>query len=270
MANQQLTIDDIQRAISATAPRVRGRKGQKQQKVIAGLLDHMPQLMLKNEINTPLRAAHFIAQIAHESDGFCTNEEYASGRAYEGRKDLGNTKPGYGVLYKGRAVLQCTGYYNYKFYGNLLDLDLVGRPELLLEAEHSCAFTVAYWNQHKLNTYADNNDIRKVTRKINGGYNGLRDRMHYFDKASKILGVRNDKPALLKRGTKGADVKAVQKQLIAHGYNVGIVDGDFGKQTDRAVRVFQSDRGLKVDGKILVDGVTWRALHSEVEANGAH
>src|SRR5437660_554846 len=80
------------------------------------------------EVNTPLRVAHFLAQVAHESDGFCTTEDYASGRAYENRADLGNTQPGDGPLFKGRGLIQLTGRANYKSVGDKLSLNLVGEP----------------------------------------------------------------------------------------------------------------------------------------------
>jgi len=76
------------------------------------------------EINTRLRIAHFLGQTCHESAGFRTTEEFASGAAYEGRKDLGNVKKGDGRLYKGRGLLQLTGLANYAEYGKALGVDL--------------------------------------------------------------------------------------------------------------------------------------------------
>src|SRR4051812_20373580 len=94
--------------------------------VAAAFEAHLPQY----GIDAPLREAHFLAQAAEESDGFHTLQEYASGKAYEGRKDLGNVKPGDGVRYKGRGIFQLTGRVNYAAYGKRLGLDLIGRPEL--------------------------------------------------------------------------------------------------------------------------------------------
>ncbi len=87
-------------------------------------------------INTPLRMAHYLAQIAHESGELRYTKELASGRAYEGRKDLGNTQQGDGVKYKGRGLIQITGRANYRKYANYCGFDVVGSPEL--------------WNDHSV------------------------------------------------------------------------------------------------------------------------
>ena len=89
-------------------------------------------------INTPQRQAMFLAQIAHESGELRYVEEIASGAAYEGRADLGNTEPGDGVRYKGRGLIQITGRANYAVCGLALDLDLIANPELLLEPVNAC------------------------------------------------------------------------------------------------------------------------------------
>ena len=79
-------------------------------------------------INTPLRMAHYLAQIAHESGELRYTKEIASGRAYEGRKDLGNTQQGDGVKYKGRGLIQITGRANYRKYANYCGFDVVEVP----------------------------------------------------------------------------------------------------------------------------------------------
>jgi len=140
-------------------------------------------------IDTPLRKAHFMAQLAHESDGFRTTREYASGRAYEGRTDLGNVHAGDGVKYRGRGLIQVTGRYNYRFYGHLLGVDLENRPELAEEFPAALQVPILYWVKNNLNKYADKDDIRIITRKINGGYNGLRDRQKYLLDFKKLFGV---------------------------------------------------------------------------------
>jgi hypothetical protein len=76
----------------------------------------LEELMPKLAIVGELRQAHFLAQLAHESDGFRTTVEYASGAAYEGRQDLGNTEPGDGRRFKGRGLIQCTGRANYRAF----------------------------------------------------------------------------------------------------------------------------------------------------------
>ncbi len=139
------------------------------------------------KITTLFRAAHFLAQAAHETDGFRTLEEYASGKAYEGRSDLGNTHPGDGVRYKGRGIFQLTGLDNYARMGRRLGIELVTNPELAANAETSCHIACLYWQDRKLNTYADADDIRAITKRINGGYNGLADRQKYLGRAKLAL-----------------------------------------------------------------------------------
>jgi len=135
----------------------------------------------------PAREAHFLAQIAHESGGFRYVRELASGEAYEGRADLGNTEPGDGVRYKGRGLIQITGRANYKDCGDALGLDLLAEPELLERSDLACRSAGWYWQEHALNELADRGDIRSITRKINGGYNGLSDRQAYLALAQERL-----------------------------------------------------------------------------------
>lgn len=126
--------------------------------------------------DTGLRLAHFIGQVAHESGGFLYMQEIASGAAYEGRKDLGNVRPGDGRRYKGRGPLQLTGRANYRKFGAILDLDLEDDPDQAADPAVGILIAALYWSLHDLNTFADKDDLRTITKKINGGYNGLDDR----------------------------------------------------------------------------------------------
>lgn len=134
-------------------------------------------------ILSPLAKSHFIAQLAHESDGFRTSVEYASGRAYEGRKDLGNTQPGDGVRYKGRGLIQLTGRANYTAAGRALGLDLIAHPELAEKPRNAARIAGWYWNSRKITPIAERDDLVGVTKKINGGTKGLADRAKWLDKA---------------------------------------------------------------------------------------
>ena len=144
--------------------------------------------MMAYRIDTPLRAAHFLAQAAHESAHFRTLHEYASGAAYEGRKDLGNVMRGDGKRYKGRGIFQLTGRANYRAYGKKLGLDLENYPELAADPEVSVRVACEYWKAKGLSGWADRDDVREITRRINGGYNGLQDRMNCLARAKKYLG----------------------------------------------------------------------------------
>lgn len=143
--------------------------------------------MAEANINTPQQQAMFIAQLAHESGGFRYMEEIASGAAYEGRADLGNTQPGDGVRYKGRGYIQVTGRYNYTEAGRALGLDLVNNPQLAAQPENAARIAAWYWTSRDINTAADSGDFVQVTRLINGGTNGLADRQAYYARAQAAL-----------------------------------------------------------------------------------
>src|SRR3954454_19258916 len=106
-------------------------------------------------IDNERRAAMAVAQWAEESDHFKTSEEYASGSAYEGRRDLGNTHPGDGVRFKGRGRIMITGRLNYTAMAHVLELDLVAHPELLGQPPHSELASGQWWHDHECNTFSD-------------------------------------------------------------------------------------------------------------------
>jgi putative chitinase len=143
--------------------------------------------MAEFQINVPARQAAFLAQLAHESGQLLYVRELASGAAYEGRKDLGNTEPGDGIRFKGRGLIQITGRANYAKCGDALGYDLVANPEFLESAVLACRSAAWFWRSHGLNELADAGDQISVTRRINGGTNGLADRLAFFDKAQEVL-----------------------------------------------------------------------------------
>lgn len=155
--------------------------------VTEGLSKFLPAEMEKAGINTKLRIAHFLAQICHESDHFRTTREYASGSAYEGRRDLGNVKAGDGRRFRGRGVIQITGRANYKRYGDKLGIDLVNNPALAETPEISVKTAIAYWTDKNLNAYADKDDLKTITKRINGGYNGLASRQAMLENAKRAI-----------------------------------------------------------------------------------
>ncbi|CAF1137568.1 unnamed protein product [Adineta ricciae] len=156
-----------------------------------GYLSHINTAMNEGSINTCNRKAAFLAQIAHESSELLYMEELASGAAYEGRKDLGNTEKGDGKRYKGRGPIQLTGRANYRAAGKALNLDLINHPEKVKTPEVGFRTTVWFWTKHKLNELADKKTLqsfRLITRRINGGRMGEADREKYWTRAKKALG----------------------------------------------------------------------------------
>lgn len=137
--------------------------------------------------DTPQRAAMFLAQIAHESLQLIYTHELASGEAYEGRADLGNTEPGDGVRFKGHGFIQITGRENHTAYAAYKGMSLEDVLEYLHTPDGAANCSGWYWMSRKLSEIADEGDFVKLTRKINGGINGLADRIKYWERAKERL-----------------------------------------------------------------------------------
>lgn len=150
-------------------------------------LNPLNDAMQEFEIDTPARQASFLAQIAHESGQLQYVRELASGEAYEGRRDLGNTWPGDGRRYRGRGLIQITGRANYAACGTALGLSLLDQPELLEEPVNACRSAAWFWKTYGLNELADLGDQVRVTKRINGGTNGLADRLALFEVAQQVI-----------------------------------------------------------------------------------
>ena len=144
-------------------------------------------------IVSALEKSHFLAQVAHESDGFKTATEYASGAAYEGRKDLGNTQPGDGKRFKGRGLIQVTGRANYRTYSlwKYGDERAVLNPAMLAELPDAVDAAGWYWTvaRPKIPGMARADDLVAVTKAINGGRNGLINRGERLAQAKKLFGI---------------------------------------------------------------------------------
>lgn len=139
--------------------------------------------MAKNGITSKNEVAAFLSQIATETGNLKWLEEIASGAAYEGRRDLGNTQPGDGRRFKGRGLIQLTGRANYERFAKYAGRpDIMQNPQLVSQdptlAVQSAIF---YWNTRKgLREAAQRGDIDKVSRLVNGGTNGLKERRENF------------------------------------------------------------------------------------------
>ncbi len=138
-------------------------------------------------LDTGLRLAHFMGQCGHESGGFRYMEEIASGAAYEGRADLGNTQPGDGRRYKGRGPIQLTGRANYRRVGRKIGIDLERHPQIVGHPSVGLLVGCVYWGDRSLNAKADADDLMGLTRAINGGTNGLEDRKVQTAKAKGLI-----------------------------------------------------------------------------------
>jgi putative chitinase len=154
-------------------------------------LPHITAAMVEYHIDTPRRKAMFLAQIGHESGGLHWVVELwgptEAQRRYEGRKDLGNTQPGDGYKFRGRGLIQTTGRDNYRGTGQALGVDLLSSPELLGRAELAARSAGWYWKSRGLNEIADTGDFIKVTKRINGGTNGLADRQALYAAALEVF-----------------------------------------------------------------------------------
>ena len=150
-------------------------------------------------IDNPKRIAHYLAQVFHESGALRYVEEIASGEQYEGRKDLGNTQKGDGVRFKGRGYIQLTGRANYTKF-NACDLcmeNVVEHPEKVAEFPLNQVASMWFWQTHKLNELADNDDgakigedvCRQITKIVNGGTNGMANRLFLYRRFRKELGL---------------------------------------------------------------------------------
>lgn len=137
-------------------------------------------------IDTPEQRQRFLAQIAHESGGFFYVRELASGEAYEGRADLGNTEPGDGRKFRGRGLIQITGRANTRACSRALfgDDRLLDDPTPLEQPDLAARSAGWFWKAHRLSAIED---FTILTKAINGGTNGLADRYAYFARAKEAI-----------------------------------------------------------------------------------
>lgn len=172
-------------------------------------------LLLPYGVVTRQQLSMFIAQIAHESGGFKSTVEnlnYSSqgllstwpsrytqqlalqhhrkpeliaNHVYGNR--MGNFKQGDGWKYRGRGLIQLTGYDNYKAFQDASGVNVVDKPTLLEQPRYAVESALWFWKTNNLNKFADVGDLRGCTRIINGGYNGMADRERLYNKAKEVL-----------------------------------------------------------------------------------
>ncbi len=191
-----LTVEDLQ----SIMPRLKPRPNEAQSYIAP-----LNAALERFEITTDKRMAAFLAQVAHESYDLKFWHEVwgptAAQRRYEPPSELaqrlGNTEPGDGERYKGRGPIQLTGRGNYRRYGAMLGLDLESQPELVAEPDTGFLVAGLFWKEAGCNELADRMTgpgdalelFSQITRRINGGLNGLDDRVKRWEYAKRILGV---------------------------------------------------------------------------------
>lgn len=265
--------------------------------------DEGQALFQKFGVTTKLREAHILAQWAHECGGFTivwesgaysasrinqifgvghhsaavtsnearslANNGYALFERVYGignprkAKELGNREKGDGFKYRGLGIVQITGREAHERYAAKIGCSV----EDLAKPINSVYAALLEWKEKNCNVAADNDDVFLVTKRINGGRNGLAERRAYLAKAKKLL---DDEPKIASKtpadrkpevviGDDGHDVRKVQELLVRAGYVIPI-DGQAGKRTEGAVAAFQVNHGLPGTG--IVDDKTWDALES--------
>lgn len=152
--------------------------------ITANKLTDLNDCLGRFNINTVPRMRHFLSQIGHESAGLQFFQELASGRAYEGRRDLGNIHPGDGVRFKGAGAIQLTGRANYQALANFLgDPKVMGGSDYVA-TNYPFVASGFWWHKNGMNELCDRGaTVAQVTKRVNGGYNGLKDRQMYYDPA---------------------------------------------------------------------------------------
>lgn len=259
--------------------------------IVDALVRRSSEYLIRYRIDKPRRLAHWLGQMAHESQGFARLEEnlnYSAARlravfpdrvtderadqlarnpraianhVYGGR--FGNVGPDDGWLFRGRGLIGLTFRDNYRVYGNMIGIDLEARPDLAADPQISIAVACAYWRHRGCNVAADADDVERLTQIINGGVNGLSERTRLTARAwSALFPPAN--PRLLRAGADGHDVALLQGELIELGLG-GRPDGIFGPATSARVRVLQREGGIADDGIV---GPGTRAVLARALARG--
>ncbi|MBV9961530.1 MAG: glycoside hydrolase family 19 protein [Parafilimonas sp.] len=160
---------------------------------LQAIADALNETFSKYEINTNLRMCHFLGQVLYESSAFRYSVEIwgntEAQKRYDTRTDLGNTPEldGDGYKYRGRGWIQLTGKTNYRLASDEFHQDFVSNPDLLAKEPWDGLAAGWFWSKRKLNTFADADDIITITKRINGGFNGLNERKMWLTKAKGVL-----------------------------------------------------------------------------------
>lgn len=145
------------------------------------------------DLGSPRVLAHFLAQVGHESGSFkWLREIWGPTKAqmgYEGRRDLGNIHPGDGKRFMGRGLIQITGRSNYEDVSEALGFNFISKPASLESPLYASLSAGAFWHKRELNLLAVADKTIQITRRINGGTNGLADRQARLERLKKVMGL---------------------------------------------------------------------------------
>jgi putative chitinase len=236
-------------------------------------------------ITSAIRTSHFLAQVLHETGGgtvlrenlkyttpsrilqifgvghhtaaireselpdLVGNPEALAERVYGlgnpvKARELGNARPGDGYLFRGGGMLQTTGGTKYQE----IAADFYDDPDRIVDQQYTLQAALHEWSDN-LNTAADRNDIRTITRRINGGYTGLPERQHWFDLVWPIASGSASPPPAWQAALPSDDTRWLQEALNQLGAQPPlVVDGRNGPATTAAIKWFQGIVGVPVDG----------------------
>ena len=239
----------------------------------------------KYEINTQNRIAGFFAQGAHESGDFKTlfenlnyswerlrvvfpryfpsdafakdyhrNPQKIANRVYDDAlrtNKIGNNQPGDGWRFRGRGIFQLTGRFNYDSFAKSVGMTAEEASAYLGTKRGAFESACWFWKSRNLNNFADTDSITAMSKAINGGDNGLTDRINKYNRNKKILETTEKVPSirLLSKGSKGDDVRKIQSKL---GFTGRDLDGIYGNMTQNAVRSWQRSNEQPVTGSLTV------------------
>jgi len=197
---------------------------------------------------------HSAAITPAEAPGFLNNPEKLGERVYglgnpRKARELGNTYPGDGYRYRGGGLMQTTGGAAYQRMGDKAHADFYGDPNLIVAPEYAVKPALYEWDEGNLNEYADRNDIRTITRVINGGYNGLAARQALFNEIWPIANDDDRPSPAWTEANADEETRWLQEALNDLGSDPQLlVDGRYGPETAEAVKWFQTRASLQVDG----------------------
>ena len=239
-----LTIEELH----AIMPQLLAPKG-------AALFPFLTAAVAEFAIEAPARTAAFLAQLAHESAQFRFMEEIWGPTAAQKRYEppgtladkLGNTEPGDGRRFKGRGPIQITGRANYQRFGDLLGLDLITDPPRAALPEVAFRIAGLFWSKKGLNELADQvsaDAFREITRRINGGFNGLAERERFYEAAKTVLAVT---PPPVPRGVPGAPVDTAEP-VFERGHEAIRADAIPTRRRKRAAKKVAKTRAVRKSG----------------------